>query len=214
MRSLHAPWPRAARWLLSVVALVSPGGVQAAAPGVWTSGGPYGAFVNVLAVDPSAPSTLYAGTYGGVFKSTDGGGTWRSAGKGVTNDSCAPCSSIRRPPPTCTPEPKTASSSPPTAATPGRPRARSSPASTSGPSPSTPRRPPRFMPGRERPVCSSRPTRAPPGIRPTPVSRCRSCSLWPSIVWYLDHAGNRTGGVFTSPDAPASPLDWTLVGPR
>ena len=32
-----------------------------------------------LAIDPSAPQTLYAGTYGGgVFKSTDGGATWIS----------------------------------------------------------------------------------------------------------------------------------------
>ena len=30
-----------------------------------------------LAIDPSAPATLYASTYtGGVFKSTDGGGSW------------------------------------------------------------------------------------------------------------------------------------------
>ena len=31
--------------------------------------------ISALAIDPTTPSTLYAGTYGGVFKSTDAGGT-------------------------------------------------------------------------------------------------------------------------------------------
>ncbi len=31
------------------------------------------------------PATLYAGTYGGVFKSTDFGGTWAAANAGLTN---------------------------------------------------------------------------------------------------------------------------------
>ena len=34
------------------------------------------------------------------------------------------------------------------------------------------------------------------------------------VVWHLDLAGNRTAGTFTTPDAPASPLDWTIAGPR
>jgi hypothetical protein len=34
------------------------------------------------------------------------------------------------------------------------------------------------------------------------------------VVWHMDQAGNRTSGVFTTPDAPASPLAWTIVGPR
>ena len=33
-----------------------------------------GAFVPALAIDPTLPITLYAGTNCGVFKSTDGGG--------------------------------------------------------------------------------------------------------------------------------------------
>ena len=41
------------------------------------SGGPPGGIVRVLAIDPSAPATLYAGTEGnGVFKSTNGGAGW------------------------------------------------------------------------------------------------------------------------------------------
>lgn len=34
------------------------------------------------------------------------------------------------------------------------------------------------------------------------------------VVWWMDQAGNRTWGTFTSPDSPPSPLDWTIVGPR
>jgi hypothetical protein len=39
-----------------------------------------------LAIDPSAPATLYAGTSGGgVFKSTDAGGNWIAINSGLTN---------------------------------------------------------------------------------------------------------------------------------
>jgi len=35
------------------------------------------------------------------------------------------------------------------------------------------------------------------------------------VVWHLDLAGNRTTGLFTSPDAPSpDPAGWTIVGPR
>src|SRR5450830_930703 len=59
--------------------------VAHAGPGVWTSGGPYGGYVTALAINPSTPATLYAGTASGVFKSTDSGGTWAAANKGLTN---------------------------------------------------------------------------------------------------------------------------------
>jgi hypothetical protein len=36
-------------------------------------------------MDPSAPATLYAGTPGGVFKSTNGGGSWTAINTGLTN---------------------------------------------------------------------------------------------------------------------------------
>ena len=39
--------------------------------------------VKALAIDPHDPSTLYAGTYGGgVFKSTNGGGSWSAVNTG------------------------------------------------------------------------------------------------------------------------------------
>src|SRR5438105_1975446 len=42
----------------------------------WTSNGPEGGDVRALAIDPQTPTTLYAGTLNGVFKSTDGGASW------------------------------------------------------------------------------------------------------------------------------------------
>jgi len=44
----------------------------------WESVGPDGGLVNVLAVDPSTPATVYAGLAGGLCKSTDGGAHWTS----------------------------------------------------------------------------------------------------------------------------------------
>src|SRR2546425_1282438 len=47
---------------------------------VWVSNGPEGGRIEALAVDPTSPNTVYAGTGGGVFKSTDGGGSWTDTG--------------------------------------------------------------------------------------------------------------------------------------
>ena len=48
-------------------------------------GGPPGGEVNALAIDPSNPATLYAGTErGGVFKSTNGGSSWTAVNSGLT----------------------------------------------------------------------------------------------------------------------------------
>ena len=41
--------------------------------------------VTALVVDPSQPSTVYAGTSNGVFKSTNGGRTWSEMNNGLTN---------------------------------------------------------------------------------------------------------------------------------
>src|SRR5215472_4191172 len=59
--------------LCGVVSLAS-----AAHGGTWTtSQGPVGGWVKALAVDPTSPSTIYAGTsLSGVFKSADSGRTW------------------------------------------------------------------------------------------------------------------------------------------
>src|ERR1044072_4388545 len=53
----------------------------------WTGIGPYTGLVLAIAIDPSAPSTIYAGTLGaGVFKSTDGATNWVAASTGLFND--------------------------------------------------------------------------------------------------------------------------------
>ena len=39
--------------------------------------------VRKLVINPVNPSILYAGTFGGVFKSKDGGATWSSANQGL-----------------------------------------------------------------------------------------------------------------------------------
>jgi hypothetical protein len=52
---------------------------------VWTSNGPEGGAVQAIAIDPATPTTLYAGTAGGVFKSMNGGGNWSAANNGLTD---------------------------------------------------------------------------------------------------------------------------------
>jgi len=39
--------------------------------------------VNTIAIDPQGSDVLYIGTYGGVYKSTDGGGSWQPANSGL-----------------------------------------------------------------------------------------------------------------------------------
>jgi hypothetical protein len=40
--------------------------------------------VSSIAIDPQTPSTIYAGTGAGVFRSTDGGATWGAVNAGLT----------------------------------------------------------------------------------------------------------------------------------
>jgi photosystem II stability/assembly factor-like uncharacterized protein len=49
----------------------------------WTTNGPLGGSVYCLVPDPVHPATLYAGTAVGVFKSDDGGASWRAASSGL-----------------------------------------------------------------------------------------------------------------------------------
>jgi len=50
----------------------------------WSRFGPSAGAGSILAIDPQAPATLYAGYGGtGVFKTTDGGGTWHTANSGL-----------------------------------------------------------------------------------------------------------------------------------
>jgi photosystem II stability/assembly factor-like uncharacterized protein len=52
----------------------------------WTPIGPPGGAVRALAVDPVDPRIVYAGTAGGgVFKSVDGGASWKAANRGLTD---------------------------------------------------------------------------------------------------------------------------------
>jgi hypothetical protein len=68
-------------FLLGTAAHPAQAGINA-----WTSHGPPGGSVRALAIAPSAPATLYAGTLGaGVFKSTDAGVTWNAANAGQTS---------------------------------------------------------------------------------------------------------------------------------
>ena len=43
---------------------------------MWSSSGPAGGYGARLAISTSNPDVLYAGSYGGVYRSTDGGVTW------------------------------------------------------------------------------------------------------------------------------------------
>ena len=74
-----------ARRILFVLALASTEVVYAGI-NEWTSLGLLGVDVQALAIDPLAPTTLYAGTGGeGVFKSIDGGASWSAMNNGLTN---------------------------------------------------------------------------------------------------------------------------------
>jgi photosystem II stability/assembly factor-like uncharacterized protein len=71
---------RRLRFATLAVALFAIGVRVAEAAGSWTSIGPAGAVVNVLAVSPINPSIAYAGTSGaGLLATKDGGNTWRVA---------------------------------------------------------------------------------------------------------------------------------------
>ncbi len=54
--------------------------------GTWHSANASLGDVNIraLAIDPAAPAILYAGTGGGVFKSTNGGEEWSQSNDGLT----------------------------------------------------------------------------------------------------------------------------------
>jgi hypothetical protein len=48
--------------------------------------GPDGGLIAAIVIDPQNPFTMYAGSWGGgVYKSIDGGGTWKRAAQGLEN---------------------------------------------------------------------------------------------------------------------------------
>lgn len=54
----------------------------------------------------------------------------------------------------------------------------------------------------------------PGGLAGTHDIAWRNATSGKLVIWYMDGAGSRTAGQFTTPDAPADPLNWTVVGPR
>ncbi len=58
-----------------------------AAVGQWSQIGPSGGTVYSIAIDPSNTSIIYAGTRGGVYKSTNGGHTWSNVSRGINSPS-------------------------------------------------------------------------------------------------------------------------------
>ncbi|HZF12739.1 MAG TPA: hypothetical protein VFE33_28455 [Thermoanaerobaculia bacterium] len=79
--------PRPAAFRLVLFLLLVAAGAPPLQAGVnfWTPIGPNGGPVYTLAIDPVTPTTLYAGTNGGVFKSVDGGASWTLASRGLGN---------------------------------------------------------------------------------------------------------------------------------
>jgi photosystem II stability/assembly factor-like uncharacterized protein len=71
---------RAAAWIALTIFATS---TVLAGTNVWTSIGPYGGSPRALAIDPQNPDTAYAGTGGGMFKTTNGGASWTEASSGL-----------------------------------------------------------------------------------------------------------------------------------
>jgi len=72
--------------IISLLVLLITGQARTAAAGTdaWTSNGPDGGSIFTLAIDPLITTTLYAGSQGGVFKSTNGGENWGAVNVGLT----------------------------------------------------------------------------------------------------------------------------------
>lgn len=72
------------RWMILAIALLFLNVYPASAGhGVWTSQGPEGGSTQALVVTRGRPSVLYAGVFQGVYKSTDGGQTWRRVSQAI-----------------------------------------------------------------------------------------------------------------------------------
>ncbi len=67
--------------LLSLAALPAHGKISSPMNDtVWTRNGPYGGYINGMAVAVSNPDVVYAATNGGVYKSADGAAQWSAVG--------------------------------------------------------------------------------------------------------------------------------------
>lgn len=72
-------------WLLVIAA-----GQAQAGDAEWTTQGPLGGRVHEILFDPVTPTKAYATTYGGVYRSFDGGATWGAADQGIVADTLYP----------------------------------------------------------------------------------------------------------------------------
>ena len=70
--------------LLAGLAVLAVARIAAGQTETWISRGPLGGSVYCLVADPSRPATLYAGTDQGVYKSDDGGASWKAANAGIS----------------------------------------------------------------------------------------------------------------------------------
>src|SRR5262245_22624744 len=70
----------------TLVTVIAVGGVVSARGAMQTSAnhGPTKRGFSAFAVNPRSPQVVYAGTGSGVFKSTDGGASWRATNAGLT----------------------------------------------------------------------------------------------------------------------------------
>ena len=68
-------------WMAVALTVATTPATSCAAINEWTSLGPDGGRVDLLAIDPQNPTTVYAGSgNAGIFKSTNGGATWVRSG--------------------------------------------------------------------------------------------------------------------------------------
>jgi photosystem II stability/assembly factor-like uncharacterized protein len=79
-------------WFPCLLALALSAAPLAAAPaaripGRWQSFGPDGGLITSLAVGSGSSRIVYAGGWGGVFRSSDGGATWTPANRGLSDGS-------------------------------------------------------------------------------------------------------------------------------
>ena len=70
-------------WLIFCAFLLSTS-IAYAGVNEWICKGLHEECIEDLAIDPFTPATIYAGTWEGVFKSSDGGENWTSANEGLS----------------------------------------------------------------------------------------------------------------------------------
>ena len=75
-------------WIVLLVILGPGVGTAWAGTNVWTGLGPEGGAIQALAIDPQNPKTIYAAS-SGVFKSKDGGASWKPANSGLPTNGIA-----------------------------------------------------------------------------------------------------------------------------